>query len=91
MSLSLSYPDAKPSAALVNNESKNHLTSFVSNTGPISCSRFNVAKRHGIEVGPITKPAAVTETMPVNTGKKLYNIVATKADNFLVGFEPIPK
>ena len=74
-------PDARPSAALVNNESRNHLTSFVSSTGPLSCSRFKVASRHGIDVGPITNPAAVTDTMPVKTGKKLYKIVATNADN----------
>ena len=75
-------PEANPSAALVKSESRNHLTSFVSSTGPLSCSRFNVANKHGIDVGPITNPAAVTDTMPVKTGKKLYKMVATNADSW---------
>ena len=64
-------------------DKRNHLTSFVSINGSVNFSSFNVDKRHGIDVGPTTNPAAVTLTIPVKTGKKLYFIVATNAESLL--------
>ena len=69
--------------AFVKRDKRNHLTSFVSINGSVNFSSFNVDNKHGIDVGPTTKPAAVTDTIPVKTGKKLYSIVATNAESLL--------
>ena len=69
--------------AFVKRDKRNHLTSFVSIKGSVNFSSFNVDNKHGIDVGPTTKPAAVTDTIPVKTGKKLYSIVATNAESLL--------
>ena len=69
--------------AFVKRDKRNHLTSFVSIKGSVNFSSFNVDNKHGIDVGPTTNPAAVTDTIPVKTGKKLYSIVATNAESLL--------
>merc|ERR1711990_35113 len=63
------YPEARPSAALVHKEVINHVNSGVFRSVPRIGSCFNDASKQLIDVGPTTKPAAFTETIPVKTGK----------------------